>query len=372
MGLFDRLRGELVDIIEWVDDDRHTLVWRFPRYRNEIKNGAQLIVRPGQTAVFVSNGRIADVFEPGHYTLDTDNLPLLSTLQGWKHGFESPFKSEVYFVSTRTIGELKWGTPNPIMLRDDDFGPVRLRAFGTYTLRAQDPQILLKELVGTDSALETGEITELMRGVVVSAFADLLGESKIAALDLAANYRELGDDLAKMVNERIDDEYGLEVPQLYIINVSLPESVEKALDARSSMGVIGDLGRYQQFQLGNALGQPGGPGGGLGEGVGLGLGFQMANQLAQGNSQLAPAAQQNAPAPPPPPPLPGAVMWHVASGGQSRGPIPQSQLEQAVRAGQVGPDALVWTAGMPVWESVSRTPIFASQLGSAPPPLPGG
>ena len=209
-----------------------------------------------------------------------------------------------------------------------------------------------------------------MRGVVVSAFADLLGESPIAALDLAANYKELGDDLARMVNERIDDEYGLEVPQLYIINVSLPESVEKALDARSSMGVIGDLGRYQQYQLGNALGQPGGPGGAMGEGLGMGLGFQMANQMAQGGNRIPPPpAPAAAPAPPP---LPGAVMWHVASGGQSRGPIPQSQLEQAVRAGQVGPDALVWTAGMPVWESVGRTPVFASQLGSAPPPLPGG
>ena len=371
MGLFDRLRGELVDIIEWVDDDRHTLVWRFPRYRNEIKNGAQLIVRPGQTAIFVSNGRLADIFEPGHYTLATDNLPLLSSLQGWKHGFESPFKSEVYFVSTRTIGELKWGTPNPIMLRDEDFGPVRLRAFGTYTLRALDPETLLKELVGTDAALETGEITELMRGVVVSAFADLLGESKIAALDLAANYRELGDDLARLVNERIDDEYGLEVPQLYIINVSLPESVEKALDARSSMGVIGDLGRYQQFQLGNALGQPGGPGGGLGEGLGMGLGFQMANQLARGGNQIAPPPPAGG-APPAPPPLPAAPMWHVAANGRTRGPIPQQQLEHAVRAGQVGPDALVWTAGMPVWESVSRTPVFAGQLGSVPPPLPGG
>lgn len=370
MGLFDRLRGELVDIIEWVDDDRHTLVWRFPRYRNEIKNGAQLIVRPGQTAVFVSNGRLADVFEPGHYTLETDNLPLLSSLQGWKHGFESPFKSEVYFVSTRTVSELKWGTPNPIMLRDEDFGPIRLRAFGTYTLRALDPQILLKELVGTDAALESGEITELMRGVVVSAFADLIGESKIAALDLAANYRELGDDLARLVNERIDDEYGLEVPQLYIINVSLPESVEKALDARSSMGVIGDLGRYQQFQLGNALGQPGGPGGSMGEGLGMGLGFQMANQMAKGTSQTAPA--QAGGTLPSPPPLPTAAMWYVAANGQQKGPLPQDQLAHAVRAGQVGPDALVWTAGMPVWESVRRTPAFANQLGSVPPPLPGG
>jgi hypothetical protein len=170
-----------------------------------------------------------------------------------------------------------------------------------------------------------------------------------------------------LVNERIDDEYGLEVPQLYIVNVSLPESVEKALDARSSMGVIGDLGRYQQFQLGNALGQPGGPGGAMGEGLGMGLGFQMANQMARANAPAPVAAP-----PAGPPPLPAAAAWYVAVNGEQKGPLPQQQLEHAVRAGQVGPDALVWTAGMPVWESVGRTPALSRHLGSAPPPLPGG
>src|SRR5690606_7395185 len=231
----------LIDIIEWIDDSRHTLVWRFPRYQNEIKNGAQLIVRPGQVAVFVHRGEIADAFEPGSYTLTTDNLPILSTLQGWKHGFNSPFRSEVYFVSTRQISDLKWGTPNPIMLRDADFGPVRLRAFGTYSMRAADPKALLKELIGTDSSFEADEISELMRSIIITALADLLGESKIAALDLAANYKEFSEDLRKEVQERVDDEYGLDIPQLNIVNISLPEEVEKALDTRSSMGVIGDM-----------------------------------------------------------------------------------------------------------------------------------
>ena len=171
MGLFDKLRGELVDIVEWIDDTNHTLVWRFPRYHNQIKNGAQLIVRPGQTAVFVHRGELADVFEPGHYELTTDNLPILGTLQGWKHGFDSPFKSEVYFVRTTQITDLKWGTPNPIMLRDPDFGPIRLRAFGTYTLKAVDPRALLKELVGTDSDFSSDEINELMRSIISEAFA---------------------------------------------------------------------------------------------------------------------------------------------------------------------------------------------------------
>ena len=163
MGLFDKLRAELIDIVEWIDDSRHTLVWRFPRYHNQIKNGAQLIVRPGQIAVFVHRGEIADIFEPGHYELSTDNLPVLSTLAGWKYGFDSPFKAEVYFVTTRQITDLKWGTPNPIMLRDPEFGPIRIRAFGTYALKAVGARALLQELVGTDSAVETDEITELLR-----------------------------------------------------------------------------------------------------------------------------------------------------------------------------------------------------------------
>ena len=378
MGLFDKLRGELVDIVEWVDDDRHTLVWRFPRYQNEIKNGAQLIVRPGQQAIFVHRGDLADVFEPGHYELKTDNLPILSTLQGWKHGFDSPFRSEVYFVSTRQLSELKWGTPNPLMLRDADFGPVRLRAFGTYTLRAMDPPTLLKELVGTDSSVEAGEITELLRGVIVSTFADLLGESKIAALDLAANYRELGDELRDAVNERIDDEYGLEVPALFILNVSLPESVEKALDTRSSMGVIGDLNAYQQYQYGTALGDAAKtPGSGMGEALGMGMGFAMANRMAGAGGQApAPHAGATAPAwgggPPPPPP---AAQWHVAVNGQTRGPIPDPQFRHAAMSGQLTPQTLVWCAGMDGWKSAGQVPGLVALFSSAPPPpppLPGG
>ena len=181
MGFLDKLRAELIDIVEWVDDSRHTLVWRFPRYHNQIKYGAQLIVRPGQTAIFVREGRIADVFGPGQHVLHTRNLPILSTLAGWKHGFDSPFKAECYFVSTRQITDLKWGTTNPIMLRDPDFGPIRLRAFGTYALRAVDPKALLKELVGTDKDFQVDEVTELLRSIIVSSIADLLGKAQIAA-----------------------------------------------------------------------------------------------------------------------------------------------------------------------------------------------
>ena len=368
MGLLDKLRGEFVDIVEWVDDSQHTLVYRFPRYQNEIKNGAQLVVRPGQSAIFVDQGHVADVFEPGQYELTTDNLPLLSTLRGWKHGFNSPFKAEVYFVSTRQITDLKWGTPNPIMLRDADFGPLRIRAFGTYALRAVDPKILLTELVGTDGVFEANEVGELLRSIIVEAFTDMIGQAKIAALDLAANYRDLSEQLRKRVRERIDDEYGLDIPALFIVNVSLPPEVEKALDARSSMGVIGDLGRYQQFQMGNAiLAASQNPGSGAGQGLGLGAGFALAQQLVQG-----PAA---AAAPPPPPgmglpPAPGGPLFHVSQGGQVQGPFPLAQLVAAITQGQLAASTFVWSAGMPAWSPAGQVPALAPHFNAAPPPPP--
>jgi membrane protease subunit (stomatin/prohibitin family) len=363
MGLFDKLRGEFVDIIEWIDDSRHTLVWRFPRYQNEIKNGAQLIVRPGQMALFVHRGQIADVFEPGSYQLTTDNLPILSTLMGWKHGFNSPFKSEVYFVSTRQVTDLKWGTPNPIMLRDPDFGPIRLRAFGTYTMKAVDPKALIKELVGTDSTFETNELTELMRSIITSAFADMLGSQKVAALDLAQNYRAMSDNLRKMVVERVDDEYGLDVPQLFIVNISLPEEVEKALDTRTSMGVIGDMSKFQQYQMGNAIPlaaeNPGA--GSAAAGMGLGMGYAMANQMAAG---LAPQPTASAP-----PPLPTDA-WHVAINGQQQGPMNSAQLTQLIGVGQVNASTLVWAQGMPQWTAAGQVPQLAGRFQASPPPLP--
>ena len=364
MGLLDKLRGELIDIIEWIDDTNHTLVWRFPRYHNQIKNGAQLIVRPGQQAIFVHRGEVADIFEPGHYTLETDNLPILSTLMGWKHGFDSPFKAEVYFVSTRQITDLKWGTPNPIMLRDPDFGPIRLRAFGTYALRAIDPKALLEELVGTDGQFETDEVTELMRSIIIEAFSDLIGKSEVAALDLAARYREMSESLREMVCERIDDEYGLEVPQLFIVNISLPEAVEKALDTRTSMGVIGDMGRFQQYQMGQAMlsAAENPSGGGAAEGMGLGMGFAMANQMMRGAGQAAPASG--------PPPAPGGATWYVAVGGQTVGPLTADQIAQGVAAGQYSPSTYVWTAGMPNWVAAGQVPQLASLFNATPPPPP--
>jgi len=353
MGLFEKLRAELIDIVEWVDDSHAALVWRFPRYHNQIKHGAQLIVRPGQTAVFVHQGKIADVFTPGRHTLETKNLPLLSTLAGWKFGFDSPFKAEVYFVSTRQVTDLKWGTPNPVLIRDPDFGPIRVRAFGTFTLRAIDPKALLQELVGTDSIFEVDEVGVLLRSIIGQAFADLVATADLSVVDLAANQNDLAEKLRKMVVERVDDEYGLDVPALFIVNVSVPEEVEKALDARSSMREIDDLAAYQQYQIGAATKvAAANPAGGIAAGgIGVGMGLAMAGRMAA--APQTPAVPQ---APPPPPPPPA---WHVVQGGQATGPFTIEDLTRAAASGTLRGDTLVWTVGMASWVPVSQVPQLA-------------
>lgn len=366
MGLLDKLRGEFVDIVEWVDDAPQTLLWRFPRYNNEIKQGAQLIVRPGQVALFVSGGKLADVFEPGQHTLETKNLPLLSTLQGWKFGFESPFKADVYFVSTRQITGLKWGTPNPIMLRDMDFGPLRLRAFGTYSLKAIDPKALVGELTAAHASFEAGEIGELLRSLIVTVFTEIVGSSKIAAMDLAGSLQTLSEKLRLLVCERIDDEYGLAMPQLLIVNVSLPEEVEKALDTRSSMGVLGDMQRFSQYQMAQAMLQAAqNPSAGAGQAMALGAGVAMGQQML---GQMQAAAAPAPAAAPPPLPNPGPL-FHVAINGQSQGPFAAPQIAQAVAQGQITLQTLVWCPGMAGWAAAASVPELA--ICFSPPPPPG-
>src|SRR3954465_13904791 len=281
MSIWDKLRGELIDIVQWLDDTPDTMVWRFPRADNEIKYGARLIVREGQAAAFVNEGALADVFlQPGTYTLQTQNMPILSKLKGWKYGFESPFKAEVYFVSMRTVTDRKWGTKNPIMLRDPEFGPTRLRAFGSFAIKPSDVAVLLRNLVSTDSRFTIDDIGEQLGDLLVARFADVLGESKIPALDLAANQ----DDLGKLMLTRLQpdfDAFGLKLVNLVVENISLPPEVEQALDTRTKMGVIGDLNRYAQFQAANAIGDAAkNPGGLAGAGAGLGAGMAIGNQMA--------------------------------------------------------------------------------------------
>jgi len=365
MTFIEKLRGEFIDIIEWIDDKRHTLVWRFPRYHNEIKYAAQLIVRPGQMAIFVHQGKLADVFEPGRYRLDTKCLPVLSTLAGWKYGFNSPFRAEVYFVNTTKITDLKWGTPNPVIVRDPDFGPLRIRAFGTYVLRATDPRALLQQLVGTDENFQADEVTELVRSIISHSFADVVAAAEIPIVDLASNYASLSESVRAQVVQRVDDEYGLDVPQLFIVNISLPAEVEQALDTRSSMSVIGDMATFHQYQLGQAMPiAAANPAGGVaGAGVGLGMGLAVASQMA------GPSVANPGPLAPPPPPA--VSVWHVAENGRTLGPFTWEQLRDAAGMGSFRPETLVWQQGMAGWTPAREVGPFAGLFDVPPPPPPG-
>lgn len=284
MGILDAIRSQFIEVIEWLDDSGNTLVYRFPVQGQEIKNGARLTVRESQAAVFVHQGQIADVFTPGLYTIDGGNTPILTKLGAWMHGFNSPFKAEVYFVNTKQFTDLKWGTPNPIMMRDADFGMVRFRAFGIYSIRVSDPAAFIKEIAGTNAHFVTEDIEGQLKRTLVSGFSDALGESKIAALDLASNYDELGGFMRTKLSDDFKS-YGLELTKFVIENISLPQEVEAAMDRRTSMGVIGDAGRYTQFQAADAMRDAAqNPGGGAGLGAGLGAGFAVGNAMANAMS----------------------------------------------------------------------------------------
>ncbi len=365
MGIWDKIKGEFIDIVEWLDDSGDTMVHRFERYGNEIKYGAKLVVREGQAAVFINEGELADVFRPGTYDLETKNLPILSTLKGWKYGFESPFKAEVYFVSTRRFTDLRWGTKNPVMMRDPEFGPIRLRAFGTYVVRVDDPAVFIREIVGTDSHFTADEITNQLRNHLVSRFADVLGSSGIPVLDLAGNYDELGQFLHDRIAPEFET-YGLDLSTILVENISLPPAVEEALDKRSSMGVIGNLAAYTQFQAAEAMEKAAeNPGGMAAGGMGMGMGFAMANTLGQ---QMGQAGQQGPAAVPPP--IPTQSMFWVAVGGERTGPFTLDTLRQQVLSGRLNGDSLVWTEGMASWAQARQVPALSAILSSVPPPLP--
>ncbi|MDX5459597.1 SPFH domain-containing protein [Micromonospora tulbaghiae] len=372
----DKLRGELIDIIEWLDDSRDTMVWRFPRYQNEIKMGAKLVVRESQTAVFVNEGKIADVFPPGTYTLETRNLPILSTLKGWKYGFNSPFKAEVYFVNTRQFTDMKWGTQNPVILRDAEFGVVRVRAFGAFAARVVDASRLLRELVGTDPQFRTEEVQEYLRQLMVGRLGGALATAGVPLLDLAAHQDAIGRRLAAVLTEELA-EVGIAIPKFVIENVSVPPEVEQALDKRTSMGAVGDLDRYTRFQAANAMeAAANNPGGEAGAGIGLGLGMAMGQQMARsmgGGAATQPVPAQPAPTQPAaaePPPLPGQAQWYVGVGGQRQGPYDLGGLAEQAGAGALAADTLVWRAGMAQWQPAGQVPELASVLASVPPPLP--
>ena len=373
MGILDFLKGEFIDVIHWTDDTSDTLVWRFEREGHAIKYGAKLTVREGQAAVFVHEGQLADVFTPGLYMLETNNMPILTTLNHWDHAFQSPFKSEIYFVNTTRFGNLKWGTRNPIIARDPEFGPVRLRAFGTYTVKVADPARFLVEIVGTDGEFTMDEISFQIRNIIVQEFSRSIAGSGIPVLDMAANTRELGKLVGREIAATLAG-YGLELPELYVENISLPEAVEKVLDKRTSMGIVGDLSSYMQFQAAEALGREGAGAAALQTGLGAGIGMQMGAQAgpwgarpgAQGAQGGQPAA---APAMAPPPP-PVEHVWHIAENGATKGPFSKATMGRMAAEGALSRETHVWTPGQDGWKRAGEVAELAQLFTVLPPPPP--
>jgi len=375
MTIRDFIQGELIDIVEWLESSTDAMAWRFDRPNNELKNGAKLIVRPGQLALFVEQGTVADVFQPGSHELVTKNLPLLSKLRGWKYGFESPFKAEIIFVSTRQFTSLKWGTKTPVMTRDPELGAIRLRAYGTYAMRVRDAESFVRELVGANSAFTVSQIADQLRDMVASRFAELLGEKPIPVLQLAANYRELGDLAAEKLAAELA-RFGVELTQLVVESIALPDEVAATLDQKTRLGLLaGDLGSYAQLQAADAIRDSARNTGAGGAGAAIGVGLGMAQQLAgaagqamrPANADASPASSVAPQTPPPiaPPPLPSALAIWLGVRGAPTGPLDLAALKQHFRDGTLTTDTLAWRAGMADWKPASEVPELKDVLTGA-------
>ncbi|MCX7553551.1 SPFH domain-containing protein [Marinicella sp. S1101] len=368
MSIWDKIFGELVDVIEWTDHTQHTMVYRFPRYGNEIKNGAMLTVREGQTAVLVNEGEVADVFEPGLYELSTANVPILSSLQGWKHGFESPFKAEVYFFNTKVFTDMKWGLRNPLILRDREFGVIRVRAFGSYAFRINDPHKMISEIVGTDGHFVLEEIVGQLKNLVVTGFAKVISESGIPILDIAANYDDLGQFLTAQIQPMFAA-YGLSLETMLVENVSVPESVEKALDERASSIAVGDLNRFTRYQQAQSMrdaanNESGAAGGGMAMGMGFGMAQSFGQALAKGDDTD----------PLKPPPMPESVkevkQYFAVLDGKRVGPMTLPEVASRILNAEINGETLMWTAGLDDWVDATALIEVQRHLDSMPPDLP--
>ena len=378
MGLFDeikkKLSHEFIDIVEWLDTSNDTLVHRFERYQNEIKNNAQLVVREGQVAVFINEGKLADVFEPGTYTLNTQNLPLLTTLKGWKYGFNSPFKAEVYFVSTRLFTDEKWGTKNAIMLNDNRFGLVEIRAFGTYSYKISDGGKFVVEVVGTDANFTNYEINEHLKSLIVTRFTDTVGEANLPIELYAANSTELSDTCQEVMQPEFG-RVGITLERFYIENVSMPEDLKKEIFEYSRLDKI-DLAKLTQFKTVKAIEEAAkNQGGTAGAGMGMGMGFVMAQQMGStmgmgsnmGTNQMANTAPMVAV----PPQLPTQSMYFYAVNQQQLGPVVIDSLKALFANRTINKETLVWKQGMNNWTSLKDVPELQAFLGgNTPPPLP--
>ena len=370
MGLFDKLRNELIDIIEFLDNTQDTIVYRFERYNNEIKNNAKLIVREGQTAVFVNEGQIADTFSPGTYTLNTQNLPILTTLKGWKYGFNSPFKAEVYFVSTKNFIDQKWGTKNAIILNDNRFGMVEIRAFGIYSYKVTDASVFIREIVGTNQTFTTEHITEQLKSIIVTRFSDATAESNLPVESYAANLNELSEAIfGFMQNDFMA--YGMDVTKFLIENISMPDEVKKEIFELSRLDKI-DLDKLTKMKAAKAMEAAAeNPSGTAGMGIGLGAGMAMANQMTQSmanqmqNQNIQNTQQQGTP-----PPVPGAVAYYVAINEKQAGPFNKEDLVKLVQDRTLVKETLVWKSGLADWVPAGNQGDLQDLWAMTPPPLP--
>jgi membrane protease subunit (stomatin/prohibitin family) len=333
------------------------MVWRYPRKDNAIKYGAKLIVRESQVAVFVNEGEIADVLGPGTYELETNNLPILTELQHWDHGFNSPFKAEVYFLNTKRFTDLKWGTKNPVIVRDPELEMVRLRAFGTYEIRIGDPATFLREIVGTDGHFTTDEIDDQLSNLIVSKLAVVLGQDDTPVLDMAGNYEAFGRFITDGISPYFE-EYGLELIRILVENISLPDDVQKALDKRTSRAIAGDLDAHLKYQTAEAMGSAS-EGGSMGEMVGMGAGLAMGQAMADA---MRTEPHDTAPTPPPPPDI---KHYYVSIDGRSEGPFDVSALRRMVAEGTLTPESYVWREDLDGWK-----PAGDVVGGIFPPPPP--
>ena len=375
VDLWKKLTGELIDIIQWLDDSSNTLVYRFERMNNEIKYGAKLTVREGQMAVFINEGQLADVFKPGMHTLTTQNMPVLSTLKGWKYGFESPFKAEVYFVNTRKFTDLKWGTPGPATMRDSEFGIVRATAFGIYTIRISDPGIFIKDISGTEGRFTTDSIQENLRGKIGLRIKEVMPELGLSIIDMEAKVSVIG----QMLRDRIQPDFaamGLELVEVQVQDIGLPEEVEKAIDKRGAIAAVGNLQAYTQYETASSIHDAATtPNSAAGAGMGLGAGFamggnmvgQMGGAFAGNNNATNAAVSANSAAPPP---LPAQATFHVAVNGAQTGPFDIGTLQSQAGSGVLKRDSLVWKTGMAQWAKAGDVAELGALFAGVPPPLP--
>ncbi len=376
MGIFDKIKEKLshefIDIIEWLDYTPDTICHRFERYQNEIKNNAKLIVREGQTAVFINEGQLADVFKPGTYTLNTQNLPILTTLKGWKYGFNSPFKAEIYFVNTHLFTEEKWGTKNPITLSDDRFGLVEIRAFGSYAYKINDAGKFIVDIVGTDNNFTNFEINEHLKSLIATRFTDTVGEAKLPIELYAANTTELSETCKEVMQPEFNS-VGISLEKFYIENVSMPEDLKKEIFEYSRIDKL-DLDKLTKFKTAKAIeAAAANEGGTAGAGMGMGMGFVLAQQMGgmmnpQMGQQQAQQQQQGGMMPPP---MPAAVQYFYAANGAQVGPVGFEQLQALFANRTVNKDTLVWKAGLTEWTALQQIEELKSFLGgNTPPPLP--